>query len=70
MKKFWIIILVIAIVYFFPKPFTSSPGFVTPDMAAEFETTKKQCGGFEVLTNAEQMAADAPGESLCFGWLY
>ncbi len=70
MKKFGWIILIIVVVFFSPKPFMSSPGFVSIEMQSEFEMNKKQCTGFSVLTNAEQMAADAPGKSLCFGWLY
>ncbi len=71
MKKIiYILILIVVIVFIFPKSFTSSPGFVTPDMAAQFEATKKQCAGVSVITNKSAMAADAPGKSLCFGWLY
>ncbi len=68
-KKHWVI-LIIVVVFFFPKPFISSPGFVSIEMQSEFEMNKKKCAGFDVLTNAEAMAADAPGKSLCFGWLY
>ncbi|MES2471108.1 MAG: hypothetical protein V4526_02675 [Patescibacteria group bacterium] len=64
-----IIIVVLLVIYFYPKQYISSPGFVTQEMHAEFERTKPKCLGFSYLTNAEQMAADAPGESLCFGWL-
>lgn len=70
MKKSLLIIVVLVVVFFFPKPFMSSPGFVSAETYQEFEATKKHCAGFSVLTNAEQMAADAPGKSLCFGWLY
>lgn len=70
MKKIWIIIIILAVVFFFPKKFMSSPGFVTQEAAVEFEAMKKHCAGFEVLTNAEALAADAPGISLCYGWLY
>lgn len=71
MKKIIIAIIVILIIgFFFPKSFISSPGHVTPEMQANFDSTKKTCFGFSYLTNPEAMAADAPGESLCFGWLY
>ena len=70
MKKFWTILIILVVVFFFPKPFTSSPGFTTPEFAQQFEANKKHCAGFEMLTNAMEMAADAPGKSLCFGWLY
>lgn len=70
MRKFWTILIILVVVFFFPKPFQSSAGFTTPDYVEQFEASKKQCAGFDVLTNAEQVAADAPGKSLCFGWLY
>lgn len=70
MKKFWTIVILLVVVFFFPKPYQSSAGFVTPEMNAEFEAGMKKCAGFSMLTNAAEMAADAPGKSLCFGWLY
>jgi hypothetical protein len=70
MKKFIVLIIVILlVVYFFPKSYTSSAGFVTPEANEEFNRTAQQCYGYSYLTNAEEMAADAPGKSLCFGWL-
>jgi hypothetical protein len=70
MKKILIIIILILLVaFFYPKPYISSPGFTTPQMAEEFNRTAKKCIGFSYLTNASEMVADAPGESLCFGWL-
>lgn len=62
-------VLILVIAFFYPKPFTSSPGHVTAEMYAQFEKTAAKCTGFERLTNAEAVAADAPGKSLCFGWL-
>lgn len=70
MKKICWIILVLVIVFFFPKPYQSSAGFVTPEMNEAFQANMKKCAGFSVLINASAMAADAPGQSLCFGWLY
>ncbi len=70
MRKFWTILIILVVVFFFPKPFQSSAGFVTPEVNAEFQANMKQCAGFPMMTNAEEMAADAPGKSLCFGWLY
>lgn len=70
MKAFKWIILILVIVFFFPKSYQSSAGFTTPEGNADFEASMKHCAGFSVLTNGEQMAADAPGKSLCFGWLY
>lgn len=70
MKKTLVVVIVIALVaVFWPKPFTSSPGHVTAEMYREFEATKPTCYGFEYLTNREATFADAPGRSLCFGWL-
>lgn len=70
MKKLGWIILILVGVFFFPKPFISSAGHVTTIAYHEFEANRERCAGFDVLTNAEAMAADAPGKSLCFGWLY
>ncbi|MES3031510.1 MAG: hypothetical protein V4697_03835 [Patescibacteria group bacterium] len=70
MKKIIIIIIVILLVgYFFPKSYTSSAGHVTAEMNAEFEANKPTCMGYSYLTNREATYADAPGKSLCFGWL-
>lgn len=70
MKKLYIALGIIIVVFFFPKPFISSPGFVTPEGMAEFNASKKVCTGFAVLTNAPDVAADAQGKSVCFGWLH
>jgi Na+-transporting NADH:ubiquinone oxidoreductase subunit NqrF len=70
MKKIHWVILILVVVFFFPKSYISSAGHVTAEMNTQFEMTRKQCAGFSVLTNAEAMAADAPGKNLCFGWLY
>lgn len=70
MKKIIIIAVIIVLaVIIYPKSYISSPGFVTPEANAEFMKTAKKCYGYSYLTNAEAMAADAPGESLCFGLL-
>lgn len=70
MKKIIIlIVIVLLVVFFYPKSYISSPGFVTVEGAQEFERNKPQCIGYSRLTNAEAMAADAPGESVCYGWL-
>lgn len=70
MKKVGWIILVVVIVFFFPKPYMSSPGFVSPAAFYEFNQEKKECAGFSHLRNPAEVAADAAGKSLCFGWLY
>ena len=64
------VVTILVIVFFFRKAYTSSPGFVTQEAAAEFNANAKKCVGYSHLTNAMEMAADAPGKSLCFGWLY
>jgi hypothetical protein len=69
MKKILIVVIAVLVVYFFPKSYTSSPGFVTQEAMQEFEATKARCFGFSYLTNSEEIAADAPGKSLCYGWL-
>lgn len=70
MKKLLILIIfILLVVFLYPKSYTSSPGFVTQEAAMEFNANAKKCLGYSYLTNAEAMAADAPGKSLCFGWL-
>ena len=70
MKKILIALIVMAVViFFYPKSYISSPGFVPREAAEEFARTAPKCIGFSYLTNAMEMAADAPGKSLCFGWL-
>lgn len=70
MKKIiWLVIVIALVAFFWPKSYVSSPGFVTPEGQSEFEASAKKCLGFSYLTNPEAMAADAPGQSLCFGWL-
>lgn len=49
--------------------YISSPGFVMVEMMEEFEKNKKQCLGYSKLLNGEEVAADAPGLSLCIGIL-
>jgi len=68
-KIITLVIIVLVVVFFYPKAYESSPGFVTPEVAQEFEQTKKTCFGFSYLTNPMEIAADASGRSLCFGWL-
>ncbi|HEY9480641.1 MAG TPA: hypothetical protein VIR98_00195 [Candidatus Paceibacterota bacterium] len=70
MKKIILILVIIALVaVLWPKKFQSSPGFVSAEAYQEFEATKPICYGFEYLTNREATFADAPGQSLCFGYL-
>lgn len=70
MKKIILIIIaILIIVYFFPKPYTSSAGHVTAEMNQAFEASKPTCMGFSYLTNRRATYADAPGKSLCFGVL-
>ena len=63
-------VIVIGVIgLFFVHTYTSSPGFVTQEMYADFEKNKKECLGFSYLLNGEAVVADAPGKSLCLGWL-
>jgi hypothetical protein len=64
------LLVIVAVVFFSPKSYISGPGLMMPEQVAEFEASREYCFGFSYLTNAEAAAADAPGESLCFGWLY
>ncbi len=69
MKIIKILIILSIIIFFFPKSFISSPGYTTVQYAEEFEKTKKHCVGFSYLKNADEVAVDNQGESICFGWL-
>lgn len=66
---FIVVVVLAALSLFFVRTYTSSPGFVTQETAEEFYNNAKKCLGFSILLNAEQMAADAPGKSLCVGYL-
>lgn len=70
MKKIIILtVVVLLVIFFYPKSYTSSPGFVTQETAEEFNRNAPKCVGYSHLTNAGEVAADAPGKSLCLGWL-
>ncbi len=70
MKKIISIIVILLVIYLvFPKSYISSPGHVTKETYEQFELTKPTCFGYGHLTNAMEVAADAPGQSLCFGLL-
>ena len=70
MKKVVVLIIIVLVIgFFWPKSYISSPGFVTPEGVEQFNQTAKKCLGYSYLTNAMAVAADAPGKSLCFGWL-
>lgn len=65
-----LIVVALIVAFFFPKSYISSPGLMMPEDVQAFEASREYCFGYSHLTNAEFAAADAPGESLCFGWLY
>lgn len=69
-KIIWVAVMLLLVIFLFPKPYTSSPGFVEQEVMDEFENNRKHCFGLPFLTNAEEVAADAPGKNLCFGWIY
>ena len=49
--------------------YISSPGFTTQEAAEEFAANIPTCYGYSYLLNPEEVAADAPGASVCFGYL-
>jgi hypothetical protein len=67
MKKIIFIIIVLLLVYFFPKSYLTSPGYVIQEDYENFNQTKKTCVGYSYFKNTG--VADAPERSLCFGWL-
>ncbi len=52
-------------IFFFPKKYISSPGHVQ----AGSEWQEKNCIGFGYVTNQNEVNADAPGRSVCYGWV-
>jgi len=54
---------------FFVRTYTSSPGYTTAEMYQEFMANKPTCYGIDILLNREATYADAPGRSLCIGFL-
>lgn len=64
-----VVVLIVLVIYFYPKPYTSSPGMVPRETYEEFSRAIPTCYGYSHLTNREATFADAPGKSLCFGWL-
>lgn len=69
-KLFLAVLVVLLVVFFFPKSYISGPGLMMPEDMQAFEDSRQYCFGFSYLTNEMEAAADAPGKSLCFGWLY
>jgi uncharacterized membrane protein len=64
------VLLVIVILYSVVfNRYTSSPGFTTQERAEEFYANNPTCYGLSILTNSGAMVADAPGKSICFGYL-
>lgn len=70
MNYFVLIVVVVAVAaFFYPKGYVSSPGHVDAEYMENFMKTVPQCFGWSRLTNPEQVAADYPGKSVCFGIL-
>ncbi|MCC6323518.1 hypothetical protein IT400_01865 [Candidatus Nomurabacteria bacterium] len=63
MKYF--IFLIIIVVYLFPKPFVTYPGYTTEKIYNEWETTKKTCYGYAHVT--PRADEDAEEKSWCIG---
>jgi hypothetical protein len=55
--------------YIATNTYTASPGFVTRDAAEEFAENMPTCYGWSILLNREATYADAPGQSICIGYL-
>jgi hypothetical protein len=73
MKKY-IIVLVVCLVLgeiflLSQNIYTSSPGYTTKENWDEFQKTKPKCYGKSLLLNEEETWVDAPGRSLCVGFL-
>jgi hypothetical protein len=69
---YWIVIVIVIIGIIgalFVRTYTSSPGFTTTEYAKEFYRNAPKCYGLSLLLNREATYADAPGKSLCIGWL-
>ncbi len=64
-----IILLVIVVIFLFPKTYITSPGLTTSEYSKQFEKLKKSCAGFSYTKKEDILIADAPEESVCFGWL-
>lgn len=64
MKYF--IILILVVVYLFPKPFITYPGYMTQESYNEWEATKKHCYGFVYVTK-EDAGGDWADKDWCFG---
>lgn len=70
-----IILLIAAVVFlvyfyqFFVHRYVSSPGFTTMEWAQEFYRTKPVCRGLDIPIYTEDELVDAPGQSVCLGYL-
>lgn len=71
MKKTIVAVIVVLILIgaFCVRTYTSSPGFTTAEYADQFYRTSPHCYGISYLMNREATYADAPGKSLCIGFL-
>lgn len=62
-------ILVLITVFLSTNTYTSSPGFVSQEDMKIFFENKPTCYGIDILLNEKATWADAPGKSLCIGYL-
>jgi hypothetical protein len=65
------VIIAVGLVYALASynTYTSSPGFTSREQAEQFYEQVPQCYGWSVLVNREATYADAPGRSICIGYL-
>lgn len=55
--------------FFFTNTYNSSPGYAPREVVEDFYANKPTCYGIDILLNEEATWADAPGQSLCIGYL-
>ena len=65
MKYLKIIILILVVVFFFPKSFVTYPGYTTKEYYDQWENSKKTCHGFFYVTKTENV--DSEKKDICFG---
>jgi hypothetical protein len=63
------LMLFIFIGFFSMNTYTSSPGFTSVEGMEAFSANKPICYGIDILLNEKATWADAPGRSLCIGYL-
>ena len=62
------IVVIALITIFYPKIYTTDPGYVTQEDAIQFYKTKQKCFGLSVTIENNELA-DVPVIAKCFGVL-